>query len=243
MTYRELVYMVADELKLISDDTYYTEEHIMFLLKRFRAYLLYQKYMQEKVFKALADNNEQDICLELEPVNNLCQDPMLKSTKKIPQTLDISNIKVSLVDQFSGEVSWVPVKRFNFVGSSKFAGNLIYATKGDDHYLYVKSSNPQILYLKKIKVTGIFEDPEEAEKYSCDSQSGDPSESECDIMDREFPIEDSLSILLIQAVVKELAAPVQAPKDDTNNASDDMSELAYFIRKNMKNEYQRKLNN
>jgi hypothetical protein len=43
-TYRELVYMVLDELKARSDDFYYTEDHIMFLLDKYRAFLLKQKY-------------------------------------------------------------------------------------------------------------------------------------------------------------------------------------------------------
>ena len=39
-TVREAVYMVLDELKLISDDAHFTEEHVIFLLKKFRAYVL-----------------------------------------------------------------------------------------------------------------------------------------------------------------------------------------------------------
>ena len=31
-TYRELTYMVLDQLKLASDDSYYTEDHVKFLL-------------------------------------------------------------------------------------------------------------------------------------------------------------------------------------------------------------------
>jgi hypothetical protein len=34
---KELVYMVLDEVKLLSDDAYYTEEHIVFLLGKYRA--------------------------------------------------------------------------------------------------------------------------------------------------------------------------------------------------------------
>jgi hypothetical protein len=47
-TYRELVYMVLDELKAKSDDFYYTEDHIIFLLEKYRAFLLKQKYRTPK---------------------------------------------------------------------------------------------------------------------------------------------------------------------------------------------------
>ena len=44
MTYRELVYMCLDEIKLASDDSYITEDHILFLISKYRAFLLKQKY-------------------------------------------------------------------------------------------------------------------------------------------------------------------------------------------------------
>ena len=33
-TLREMVYMVIDQLKNLSDDSYYTEEHIIYLLNK-----------------------------------------------------------------------------------------------------------------------------------------------------------------------------------------------------------------
>ena len=39
-TFRELVYIVLDELKTLSDDRYIEEEHIMFLLQKHRLAIL-----------------------------------------------------------------------------------------------------------------------------------------------------------------------------------------------------------
>ena len=39
-TYRELVYLVLDELKLVSDDSSFTEDHVIYLLDRYRPFLL-----------------------------------------------------------------------------------------------------------------------------------------------------------------------------------------------------------
>ena len=36
-TYREIVYMCLDQVKLISDDAYYTQDHIIFLADKYRA--------------------------------------------------------------------------------------------------------------------------------------------------------------------------------------------------------------
>ena len=43
-TYRELIYMCLDTLKITSDDAVFTEDHIVFLLNKYRSILLQQKY-------------------------------------------------------------------------------------------------------------------------------------------------------------------------------------------------------
>ena len=47
-TYKELTYMVLDELKLSSDDAQFTEDHVMFLLNKYRTFLLKQRYSDIK---------------------------------------------------------------------------------------------------------------------------------------------------------------------------------------------------
>ena len=44
MKWREAIYMVLDEIKGSSDDFTYTKEHIAFLLGKYRALLLKQRY-------------------------------------------------------------------------------------------------------------------------------------------------------------------------------------------------------
>ena len=44
MTYREIVYMCLDTLKITSDDSIFNEDHILFLINRYRSILLQQKY-------------------------------------------------------------------------------------------------------------------------------------------------------------------------------------------------------
>jgi hypothetical protein len=40
MLWKELVYMVLDELKLVSDDSTFTEDHVMFTLNKYRTFVL-----------------------------------------------------------------------------------------------------------------------------------------------------------------------------------------------------------
>lgn len=242
-TYRELVYMVNDEVKLLSDDSTYTEDHILFLLKKYRTYLIEQKYKAEK--DIINDDNKQRICIELETVNT--DDPCgtgsyLKSVDKIPSQMSIGKLKIFNIDGFPLDmVAFIPFERFPYIGHNKYLKKIIYCAKGYDGYLYFDNSNPQGMYLNKIIIDGIFEDPEEAEKMQCKCDDELQNDNDCDVMDKKFPIEGELIPLLIQSVVKELIGAAYRPKDIYNNALDDLSDLASFIRRNVKSQLNKQI--
>lgn len=233
-TYKELTYMVLDELKLYSDDASYTEEHVMFLLDKYRAFLLKQRYSDVK--KQIPESNYQTICLDLIEVPAILGEPCeggsyLRSKEKIPFLMKIGNPKVYPVDYYQGEITYVSRERMRYVGYNKYLKNIIYASIGPDNYLYFKSINPQYLYLEKARMTGIFEDPQAASELQCPDESGDIV---CDVLDREFPIEDALIPPMIELVVKELLGAEYRPEDSNNDSSDDLSNLAAFIQRNTK---------
>ena len=93
-------------------------------------------------------------------------------------------------------------------------------------------------YLEKIKYSGIFEDGAKAASLSCD---GDGTTA-CDPLDAEFPLEEAFIPNLIAAIVKDLLGAAYRPKDDANNANDDLSDLAAFIRRNIKSELAKQIN-
>ena len=222
-TYKELIYMCLDELKLYSDDASYTEEHVMFLLDKYRAFLLKQRYSDIK--KQIPESNYQTICLDLIEVPAISGEPCeggsyLRSKEKIPFLMKIGNPKVYPVDYYQGEITYVSRERMRYVGYNKYLKNIIYASIGPDNYLYFKSFNPQYLYLEKARMTGIFEDSQAASELQCPDENGD---TVCDILDREFPIEDSLVPQLVQLVVQELYNHSRSEEDDENNAKDDLS--------------------
>ena len=47
-TYKEIVYSVLDEIKSISDDSLFTEDHVIFLAGKLRTFLLKQRYSDIK---------------------------------------------------------------------------------------------------------------------------------------------------------------------------------------------------
>lgn len=223
-TYKELVYLCLDELKLHTDDAYFTEEHIIFLLNKYRVFILKQRYSDVK--KHIPESNYQTICLNLvrdTKGGSLCGDTYLRSSEEVPFLMKIGNPMIFPVDYYKGTIAYISRERMKYVGYNKYLQNIIYASIAPDNYLYLKSSNPQFLYLKKVSVTGIFEDAELASKLHCSSND---SIDTCDILDMNFPIEDALVPPLIQLVVEELTKAEYKPSDLENNAKDDSSDVS-----------------
>ena len=230
--------MCSDQLKLSSDDTFFTNDHILYLLKKYRGLFLSQKY--KDVRKEIPESNYQTICLSLVQVPALdgepCEDGMLLRTQdKIPSLMTIGTTSVYPVDYYIGDITLVSKERMKYVGHNRWLQNIIYCSIAPDGYLYIKSSNPQFLYLENIRMTGIFEDIDEVEKLSCDS------EASCDILDRTFPIEEALIPQLIEAVVKFMTSGLYKPEDTENNAKDDLSTMMTFIRNHMKSNLQKQI--
>lgn len=237
-TYREIVYMVLDQLKIASDDSYITEEHVLYLVSKIRAMILKQRYSDIK--KEVPQSNYQTICLELLEVPAIPDEPCeggthLRSKDKIPTIMSVGNSTIYPVDFYQGAyITYISRERMRYVGHNKWLQNIIYASKGPDEYLYFKSSNPQFLYLQNVRMTAIFEDAEQAAELECDSE-----DKACDILDRKFPLEDGLISTVIELTVKYLSGAVYRPKDSINNASDDLADIASFIRSNMKSNFQK----
>ena len=237
-TYNHLIYMVLDELKGFSDDFSYTEDHVLFLLTKYRGLILKQQYKDIK--KEIPESNFQTICLDLEEVpayeNDPCGGSYMRSVQKIPSSMNITQPRVFTEDYYQGEITYVSRERMRYVGNNKWLKNIVYCSIGPDEHLYFKTSNPQFYYLNKAKLTGVFEDPEKASELECNSE-----DTPCDIKEREFPLEEALIPQVIQLVVKELSGSVYRPKDNINSASDDLATMAQYLRSNMKSNFQKQI--
>lgn len=225
MTYKEIVYMILDELKGTSDDFIFNEDHIAFLCGKYRAFLLKQRYYSD-IKKAIAESNYQTVCLDLIEVPAISGEPCeggsyLRSKVKVPTTLMLGNPRVFPMDFYQGNITFVSRDRMRFVGYNKWMKDIIYCSIGPDNYLYFKSFNPQYLYLEKVKFSAIFEEPDKISELSCDSENNVP----CELMDRTFPIEEALVPPLIELVVNDLRKSEYTPSDEINNADDDLDEV------------------
>ena len=126
--YSELVYMVLDEVKGMSDDFTYTEDHVIFLLDKYRGFLLKQKYSDIK--KQIPESNYQTICLDLIQVPAIngesCEGgTYLRSNIKVPFLMQIGNPRVYPIDYYQGDITYVSRDRMRYVGYNKYLKNII----------------------------------------------------------------------------------------------------------------------
>lgn len=241
MTYREVIYMVNDLCKQFSDDASYTEDHILFLINKYRGALL-QQYLSVK--KQVPHSNYQTI-----PIEITCNAPVkshtvqFTSTQPIPYLLSIGNPSVYTSDyyedaffnQFVGPINLISRERLRYVGYRSHLKNQLYAAINPQtnklevkvHQALAPTINNYINQNQgdvefEIYLTGIFEDAWAVTQY----QSGS--------IDSEFPLESALLPNLLQAVLKDILGGTYRPKDGSNDANDDLASLAYFIQKNAK---------
>ena len=233
MTVAEIVYSCLDLSKAgASDDAVVTEELVLFLLKKYRAFLIKKEQDKEKGSEEVASEFEyQQICLDLEKVPALDGEPCtggyyLRTTKPIPKILEGTQPRVYPVDYFQGiNISYVNRDRMRYVGTNPYLRNIIYVAIGPDLHLYLNSNNPQFFYLegeRKLRVNAIFEDFDEASSLLCDNDGEDAS---CDVMDADFPIRDYLVPPLIEMVVKNITGSFVYKPDEANNSRDDTPDL------------------
>lgn len=266
-TYKELVYFVLDSIRAVSDDSFITKDHVLFLLNKYRSYLLKQKYEKDPR-RQVPDSNYQTVELSLkqygtlnedwyyqdkpipestadpneEKINftelieetadehgnsffddyNLVKRTYLKSVEELPNTMQVGISSCYVVNPFKSTVTIVSKERLEFVGWNKFLQRIIYGAIGPDQHLYIKSNNKLFLAIKKVKFRAILEDPT--------SVMDDPMEENC-------PIEEALVAPLLKSVIADLLNFEYRPQDPENNANDDLSDIARFIRQNMKDKY------
>ncbi len=236
-TFGQIAHAIQDFSKTISDDAIINIDHIIFLMSKYRNYLLSNPNTKIK------DADYQTICVDVEPGNdgNICGGKSyLVSTEKVPTVIGRGSVNVAPPAGFlyGYRFQWVPYQQFQFVGYNKWLYGLIYVTIGPDGKLYVTGHNMGFMHLERIRMTALFDDIEAAGDMECDDNCEVVT---CDIEDREFPMEAGRIPLLMKYVTMEITAAAWQPRDDKNNANDDLSEFARALQVYTNNAFKRKM--
>lgn len=237
-TYREAIYMCLDLLKGMGDDFTYTEDHIAYLLDKFRALLLKQRYGNDPK-KHVPYSNYQTIIINITDLS-VDYNEQYKSDNQIPYLLQIGIPRVSFKDYYDINFEFVSRERFPFVGNNKYLKRTWYGCINEDNHFCLKTSSVRYIVTDgeplQIKMTAIFENPREI---TDEISFGETPNG--DWLDRNIPIEEGLITTLIELVVKEIAGSVYRPNDEANDNRDDNADMANFIRQNTKSNLAKQL--
>lgn len=230
MKINEVIYYCLDAIKAISDDSHVNEDHVLFLLSKYRAALLQQYH---NVRKPVTETNYQIVTLTLTDVDKIpCTvGPKLRSQEALPAILSIAKPLVLLFNGFESEViEYVSYSRLKSTGYNKWKKNFIYSSIGPNGYLYLSFNNPQAQYLETIQFKAVFEDFEKVYDLQYKDQ-------DYDIMEQEFPFEHAMIPDLIARVVKDILGTAWRPADQKNDGDDSLSDIAAFVRRAMKKDF------
>lgn len=217
-TYREAIYMCLDLVKGNNDDFSYTEEHIAYLLDKYRALFLKTTYGNDPK-KHIPYNNYQTITIKLKDG---------KSTSAIPNLLQLGIPRITTEDYYNIEFEFVNRERLPFVGNNKYLSNIRYCGLTEDNKLKVKLKDTD--KITEVKLTAIFEEPRTVYSSTTDHW-----------LDLEIPLEEALVSTLIETVVKVLTSAIYKPDDDVNDNRDDLAVLHTFLTKNLKSDLAKQL--
>lgn len=241
-TYREAIYMCLDLIKGMSDDFTYTEDHIAYLLDKFRALLLKQRYGNDPK-KHVPYSNYQTLKVNF-TIKLDTNSKVLKSEEQIPYMLQLGIPRVIAKDEdyYNYRFELTSRERFPFTGNNKYTKLITYCAINEDNHLLIANkpefwdNTPAYIGPTELRIVGIFENPREVTDEISFNES-----STGDELDRNIPIEEGLVTTLIELVVKELLGASYRPADNTNNSNDDMASMANFLANNMKSKFQKQL--
>jgi len=214
----ELIYDIKGRLGLNSDDSRFSNEYIMFQIKKARTTLIKRNF--SKRFRVVPNSIKQHIQVELELTNDnefSDADTTLQTKDSLPVLIE-NNI-LNLSTQIDGgsyndlKFIMVPIERFPYVGEDNFFPTIIYCTIDYDYRLKFKSLYNKYKLLSNIRLSGIFMNPEEAWEYSPDY------DEDTDFWDLEYPLDAESLFEISNIVVQQLSA--RLPEDKINNGDDD----------------------
>jgi len=224
-TLNQIIYNIRNSKKggILSDDDKVTDRQLAFIIGYYRAFLIKQDLDRGR--KPAYANKQTLNVVEMDLVDKSddCECPtgcyVVRSKEPLIAPLDYpKGVAITYVGTVDGEESFQfqSQARSRWSKYDRFTSQLRKAYLRDG-YLFVVND----LIIEEVQVQGIFERPEEADRYkkSCDGTAP------CFSYDDPYPIEDSKIPLITEMIFKnEMALLSMAPQDTTNDTSDRVQE-------------------
>ena len=220
MTKREIIYQVLEKLNIHSDDSKLSEELVSSLIDTKRALLLKQQYATKGWH--MPSEVKQELSIAVELIDRVAgyadAGKVLATSISLPESIKIKGkegpLLVRKTDNTEIPLTLVAIERVPYLFENRYTQHLTYCAVDHDGKLYLMSKDNKLRFLKSIKVTDIYEQPDVARQYE---SSIDLS---LEVWDDNYPMEASMVDTVVELVTKDLARTLSLPADNVNDASD-----------------------
>lgn len=206
MTYREFVYLVFDELKILSDDKLWEPDHVIVMLHKYRALLIKQRYSHKKMDIPRIFFQEYEVNFRLD------EGFSYETLEPIPEILNLNGYTLStFIRHYSSKnkLEIISPERIKNLIRNKWTNKIDYFAISHKGIALINSTDPTDTQGKFIFLNAIFEDP---------SLVFPKSEN---ILDQLIPCEASMITEIMEMCTKELGTFDKVTGDTINNAADD----------------------
>lgn len=227
-SYAEIGFDILELLKnnQISDDTDISLEHILYHVGNQRALLLRNEY--NKSGRKLDSHLISDLgCFKIIEVDaaeccSVTSDCIvLRTEKQLPSFLELHSgvalTRVGPVNKMVKPFTLIDQARVPYIGANKYTANDVYVLRMND-YIYLITQNPAMQNVEYINIQGIVSDPLVLQNYMC-TENG----HSCFSYDNEYPINTWMLPYIKEQVLNQFGISLQLPKDNDNNAKDNIS--------------------
>ena len=221
MTKREIIYLVLERLNARSDDSNPTEELVSSLIDVKRSMILKQRF--SKAQWNIPIELRQEICMDVSLYDVISgysgAGKILKTNNAVPSAIKIKGfsgpIMIRKEDGSSIPFNLIPIERLPYIGDNRYTAMLTYATLDLDGRIILISKDEKLKFLKQIRVTDLFEKPDEAYNLECKDNNMSGIVEPWDIT---YPVESAMIDDIVKLVVQDLAKSLSIPEDKVNNA-------------------------
>ena len=210
-----------EKLNIHSDDSKLSEELVSSLIDTKRALLLKQQYAKKGWH--MPSEVKQELSIAVELVDKVAgysdAGKVLATSISLPQSIKIKGkegpLLVRKVDNTEIALTLVAIERVPYLFQNRFTQHLTYCAVDHDGKLYLMSKDNKLRFLKNIKVTDIYEQPDVARDLD------GSADSSIEAWDDNYPMEVSMVDAVVDLVTKDLSRTLSLPGDNANDASDE----------------------
>jgi hypothetical protein len=211
MTLREIIYDLREQYKLMSDDSWPTDQWFAFIINNARGAVMQQRYSDPRNIVPYNEYQAVTLTVGTDAVTTNALPAIIKTTGNAS-----SPVKISTSGPLQVPINVVSLDRLPYVGFNPFTTDMIYCALSTDGRVVFNSQNEMYKLIDGVSVRALFEDPEAA--YYAEHPSLN------DFYDTEYPISNGILLDVRKIVDQKLTNLLNTTKDTLNDGTDERLE-------------------